>query len=252
MPNFKLNDGVKSDIRGVVNLILDRRVAYAQDAFPLTAAQVQHALMAEDALIMLWRLNDMDIRGLPRKTTASLVINDTTPGITRAVGVYVYTPEPIFCDVDWNFYGDEYEAKNITNPRLIFDPTKFDDTTVAAVAKWVNGVVREKRLQEMVRWLVDRMLKHHLPTTGHLLVRWPSLATLVKDPLWKGRLRNPPVRNRQYQWDKVLPPNDLAPLMKAAEAVLLGGDMLAPYESDKEVTRATVQQWQRLDTDRKF
>ena len=258
MPNYKLGKSVVNEIEAQVALICERRVAYAEDGFPLTAAEIQAIVVSPERLERLRWLQADGMTQLNRTRSFGLLITRAFPGVHRGAVLQLATPEPLFYDATAPSYFDPAPYIDPVNskwqPSLILDNAVdyLGPRQAEALATWVNRVVRENRLRAMCKTLVTAMLEHHLPTTGHVLVRWPMLASLVQDKFWKDRFRSPPVRNGLYKWDTgANKPNDWIKLMPVAEVILLAGEMMAKHVPETGVTRGSVPAFEKWDGKRK-
>lgn len=254
MPNYKLTSYIKQLIVAEVNAICIRRIAYAEDAFPISLDEVQSVVMPADVVASLKWLESRNVTGLPRDQDPLFIAAKEDLQIKRDVVIHTFLPEAVFADAASFYFNascfDDKAYPEMRDKHRI-DPSLLRPTTVVALSEWIEGVVREMRLAEVTRATVAQMLETHLPTSGHLLVRWPLLGTLIPatEPEWKKRLRNPPVRTKQYVWPGSVP---FEKHIKIADTVLLGGSMLTDYVGDPTRVRAKVDYWQKLPSDPKF
>ena len=257
MPNYTIPEYIRTQILNGATKQLETRAAYAQANFPLAQEEVQSILL-EDATTST--LRDLALRGvtaLPRTNEAWMYFTMEATGLPRGVGVKIHTPRSMY-------YGTRQTAfcySNTTEVNMdwmskfnIYDPSRLSQDRHEALLAWIAHALRERRLQEMTRWVVKYLLQNkHVPTSGHLLVRAPALALFVTDKDWKSKLQNPPTRNQKlYQWEGNTAPAPFTKLLPAAMNVLTASTLLTDYTAPTDVPTATIEAWQKHEGEYNF
>lgn len=255
MPNYKLSPKVCDHMRAVAKQLVERRCAHMQTGFPLSLDKIQQAVLPAK-----WRsaILDMIDDGVKLIEYRSLTcwVDDTS--IERAAVLdFVITP-----------------PNSVKSPCLagaVIDVDVLTTDEIAALAKWVNGAVLERRLANLALRTINSFLDIAV-TSGHVLARWPALTMLVQgDPRticswmsqtevnsitgWRRKLAEPPRHLKFYAW-----PADLQhperqwyerhrKAMRAAEVALTGGSMLPKDVKDDSEVKATVKSWRPLPGD---
>lgn len=257
MPNWKLTETARNIIKERADVLMQRRMRLALTDFPLDVEMVQRAIVRQDHLQMLRELENnevdtlpqtrrMEVRvvdaALPRAVVLALTLN-TDIFYTRTCGAYYGTK--------WAF--DPSKDGHITKLNL----ASLSIDTRAALIKWINNVVRERRLEQLVTTTIDRMLFHALPTVGHIHVRWPELSLLVSEnPTWRACFAEKPTRPGLYAWPSGVPNHpherlraELAKNMKATDIALAGASLMCDVDPTKQPVQARLEAWQSLPGD---
>ena len=257
MPNYKLSSTIKEHIKDHAIKLTNRRVAYAQSDFPLTTAGLQYRLMRAAHLNLLHELEATGYDLAPKTTNTWIALprSEAMP-VQRSVAIEIFLPEPIHQPrVIYSHFYNELDFKTARDTtklhQLRLDPCEPEHAEdIAALVKWAHAAVREKRLQEITLWAVQKVLDM-CQTSAHLLAAWPLLATLVTDPEWRSRLRHPP--KGLHKWAPNA--NEMAWLLKpirAAEVVLTSARMTEEYKPEPGIVRAEVRAWERLPRDNDY
>ncbi len=256
MPNFKLGSTVREHITARAKHLTNRRLDYAKGDFPLTTAGVQCALIEPHTLSLIHQLKGQGYLQTPEVTDTTVLLSCREfPLLLRSVALNMILPEAIHTPkpVHWHAYSDvlSNEPRNSNaNTSSLLTFLELDDADRAAVTKWANGVVRELRLQEITIWAVKGVLEN-CQGSSHVLAAWPMLATLVSDPFWKNRFRQPTRKLTPYAPSTQLV-EKFGKAMQAAEVVLTGAELLEDYKHPPGTIHASIGAWERLPRDIRY
>ena len=270
MPNWQLNDSVKTFLRQRMERLCQRTLDYAFSDFPLDNEDVQMLSMPREQVETMRELAKEKVE-LPSYDNARFGFQrEQLPGLLRGAVVRLKLRKPIYLRREPDSYmrtlsfaigAQGYESLN-------FDREPLPEEKKQALAVWINRAVRQKRMTEITIAVVRDVVSAHAKTCAHLHRMWPTLATLINDvegtpyhlsrssdklwhDTWRDRLHAVHRPLAIYEPDpKILA--DLRPLMKLADTVLAAGMMLTPYDHTQEPIMATVEYWENLPTDRTF
>ena len=247
MPNFKLSSGIVGQIHKRCQALTERRVDYARSGFPLSADDLQAATMPNDLLADLRSLAERGIQELPREQNPDVrLTRDKCRGLQRTAVLSVHLPEPIYVARTTRFYGsDVFETRHMHT--LAIDPDAIGPDAAARLVAWANNLVRVSRHKALVDDTVFTVLAA-CTSVGHVMAAWPLLATLVHDPFWKARFRNPPRDLRNYA-PKIELLRRMGKQMQASEAVLAEAEMLEPFTHKGGSLVAYLHAWEKLPGD---
>ena len=261
MPNFKLGSGIKDDIRNNASKLAQRRVDHMTGTFPLTALQVQNAIMPAEHLKSIRWLKSENVVGVSHQTRIYVrLAPDYMPGLSRAALAQLHMPDGVYPAKSSNWWGSGTQyVPNVHTNDLTLNEGELDDEARDAVISWTHKAIKERRLQAMSNNIVSGMLDR-VQSSGEILARWPFLATLVPDEspsnygnananlrLWKNRLRNGPRDLRRY----ANTPSEMnRKFMEATEVFLGSAQMLDPYQHAPDTIRSEMVAWEKLPTDR--
>lgn len=253
MPNYKL--GVKTilDLKSVANNLVDRRVDHMETGFPLSYDKIQAGILPAK-----WRdtLLAMKADGLQTAITTTRPESWVAhPAILRSVKLSFAL------------------RKSVVIPsykQLDFDTTVLTPDEIEALAKWANNAVRERRLAKLATTTINEFLdtEPYSRSTGHILARWPALATLSSQfermlcktysshterelrRSWRQKFLDAPANLKPYGWGPADPwPVKNKKAMQLAEMVLTSAEMLpGKIEVNAEV-KAEVTSWTPLPGD---
>lgn len=248
MPNFKLGTGIREHIKRSVESLTTCSVAHSQGGFPLTAHEVQVAVMKPQHLQALQELAADGLADLPRNKTPSVYVGpEYIPGLQRRTLLGLTLTEAVF--VPQSNHADSGAGWSEGNVReaLRLDVGFLDDAKKAELATWVNRVVRAQRLKRLTDWTFDAVLTR-CQTVGHVMAWAPSITSVVTDRFWLDRFHNPPKNLKPYA-----PAAGYAEHFKkhldAAEVVLAGAQLLSEYKPDNSVDTGWVCSFEKLETD---
>jgi hypothetical protein len=264
MPNFHIPDKIQDHLIRQAEKVSNRPVELALGGFPLTVAQIQASVLAQDQFAAMYRLREEE--GIAtierhREIRLALLRNANLPGINRSVVVYLHLPEGIFVGRATMYSIPVTKFDVSENHYLIPDFSHLDDSERQELTTWVERCVRQERLQEIVMHCAAKVLREHAPTTSHLHALWPEITALIdpeemnftseKDYIrkWVERLRNPARRNyAAYKPDPAVRAT-YARLIEAANTQLAAGMILKDYQWRRGQIRASLEHWERLDRD---
>jgi len=270
MPNWQLNDNVKTFLRQRAERLCQRTLDYAFSDFPLDHEDVQMAALSRDTVETMGRLAKQKV-SLPSYAEARFGFQrGQLPGLLRGTIVRLKLRTPIYLRTE----PDNYMRTLSFTPgasgyvHLDFEQEPLPEEKQKALVAWLNRAVRQKRMTEITNFVVRDVVNAHAETCAHLHRMWPTLATLINDVEGTGyhlarsqdRLWHDTWRDRLHAVHRPLAiyepaatvMDQLRPLMKLADTVLAAGMMLTPYDHTQEPIVATVEYWEKLPTDRTF
>lgn len=266
MPSYRLPTYIIDKLLEKSTVLLDRLIDYAVSRFPLTLDEVQEACMSAPYIEALRDMDLNDVSGLPRNATVGLWIDrDTLPGVLRSAAIVIETPHDtsvfakrgaLWQGLPLSATGGDYvpghgETANYrANQHVLLPRGRLTADRQAPLVEWVNEVVRVKRGAMLARYTVRRVMAA-VETSGELLALWPGLATLVEDPNWVTRLRNPPKYLHRCAPEAKFA-TETRPFIVAAEGMLVGASLLKPWEHDTATVRAHLQGFLPLQSDPEF
>lgn len=260
MPNYRLTPSFVATMTSTADSLCKRRVDQAQTGFPLTNAHVRAALISPK-----WRetFEHMRADGVDTisRTSHSVFIFDRSVDYTieRTVLLQLSHSDEFHTNhkharAPYNIVPD-FDRGSASVNELLFDPSLLTPDEQAALAKWVNNVVQEKRLTNIARKTIGSFLDAHLTsgyTLAHVATRWPALKYLAQgDRLWADRFNNIPRNLKPYAWSIHSKwHTSHAKAMALTDMVLTSAAMLpATIENTGEV-KAVVLSWRPLPLDR--
>jgi len=270
MPNWALNDQVKSFLRNRARHLAQRAMDYAVADFPLDNETLQMAAMPRESVMTMRSLAAEDV-SLPSYNQVRFgFLREQLPGLTRGATVVLTMPMNIYLARMPNTYARSIKFWRGSSDfvRLDFDREPLDPEQSEALVAWLNRAVRQKRLSEIVNHAAGGVLETYAKTCAHLHRMWPMLATLINDTegtgirphasgerlfwdTWKDRLH---ARHRPlalYDPDPMIM-RELGPLIRAADTVLTSGMLLAPYVPEPGTVGAVLDFWEALPTDKTY
>lgn len=254
MPNYKLSVKAISDLKAVATIFVNRRLDHMETGFPLSYDKIQAGILPAK-----WRdtLLAMEADGLqPAITTTRPECWVAHPAIPRSVKL--------------SFALRTTSVVIPSYKQLDFDTTVLTPDEIEALAKWANNALRERRLAKLAATTINAFLdtEPYSRSTGHILARWPALATLssyfermlcstYSSPTerelrrsWRQKFLDAPANLKPYGWGPADPwpvKNKMA--MQLAEMVLTSAEMLpSEIEVNAEV-KAGVTSWTPLPGD---
>jgi hypothetical protein len=257
MPNFKLGSMVRDQIVRNARVLTERRVDYALSDFPLTVTTIQCSVIEPHVLSLINQLKGHGYVQAPEVTDTTIFLSrEQFPGLHRMVPLNLTLPEPIHTPKPVYYYpgrgghGTVFEPSKTKDDLLVF--LNLDNQDAKALTTWVNGVVRERRLQELTMWTVQSVLKE-CAGSGEVLATWPLLATLIDkdETFWRNRFRQPPRKLSNYA-PRTHVMERYAKHMQGAEVVLTGALLLEDYRRTPGTIRPMINEWERLPNDKRY
>ena len=268
MPNYVLSQKIRQHIKTQATVYAQRAMQLALQDFPLTTAQVQYggAMLTEEQVNVLRRLDGEGVRTIEHHRQVRLaLLHENFPELRRAVVLNLQLPEWIVVGrgTQWGISTTKFDASE--NHYLV---PRFDNISVGerkSFITWVNQALRQVRLFEIVTCTLTEVFDNPeiVPTTSHLHVLWPMLATMV-DParsgwpqeremleMWVQRLRNPTRSFKRYAPEPRIV-KAYGALMTAADVQIAAGMMLPPIVADRSQIQVLFEHWERLPGDPTF
>lgn len=254
MPNFKLSGAIRSEIRGRIVKKLNNAIAINASGFPLTTRIIQNAVMRDEDLKLLWRLENNGLHGLPRDRDITVWLSSSyMPDLARDCIIFLTLPEKIFIPKRTGWAGNIHTNGSTwdvcwENVAIRLDTGRLDDADRKALATWANRVVRARRSTALVMAVHDFIMRG-CDTTGELLADWPLLAQCATSTTWRDKFRNPPRNLMPY---KSAMTDKHMRWLDGASQVLLGADMLPEWEHTPGTILARIKGWKPLPGDTDF
>ena len=256
MPNFQIPGTVREDIRAQAHNRISRVTAYAMGRFPLTTVEIQKGVVTPYNLELLHALtsvsNHQRVHTIPTHATLTLLFDKSLlPFLSRSMAFTVLVPKPIFlARTTWNDKGIHSVKMLDETDASLFDPVTagLSEEQVATLVDWANAALRQYRLSNLAFRTLATVLEKLVPTTAHLRARWPFLATLVEDRSWRNKINTQTRGMMRYE---MLPADQAkhAQRMALAETLITQGDILAPFERDKNKPFVELAWFERLPND---
>jgi hypothetical protein len=248
VPNFKIPTSVRDEIKNNAAGRATVTLNYARANFPLSFAEIPELILHPQLQRQMEDLTNQGVTAMLKQRTIKIMFRWSDQlAIRRGAVVQLYLPTAIYVPHDSQWSNTPQWDDNQTRflkPRL----DHLSNEKRVALAAWIERTVRAKRLHEITVWAVNEVVDKHIPTTGHLVALWPNLATLVDDPVFRQRLRNPPPRLKAYApstavFEKV------HRQIHAADIVLNAGEMLNPYDWEGQDVIGSIPYWEPLQGD---
>jgi hypothetical protein len=247
MPNWRIASSTQEEIVRNCAALTYRTVRYAEADFPLTTAQVQFAIMAEEHVVTMMRLSSEGV-SLPRSNQVEVQIRcEDLPGLRRGIALKLDLPERVYEAQSSYWEGGKWDSSR--HHRLNLD--RLDDNQRAELATWCNRVSRAVRLKELVDVTVVAVLQY-APTAYHLQAAWPGLRAFIRDASVRDRLRCEPRSIKAYKPHAHINTPEFVKRIKASETILMQGQILDPYNHPERTIEVADMQWERLESDPKF
>jgi hypothetical protein len=261
MPIFNLGSKFPELLQTTCKNLTQRTLSHMSADFPLTASDIECATTPPDVLERLKWLQGRGVQNLPTHNRYTFVLNHQhTPGLDRSVAIEVGMRTQIFAQTESfdGYYASEKQFSRGCAPVQTFTPPP---DKAELLAKWATRVLRETRRKDLADSTVCQVIGL-CKTTGHVMARWPFLATLVpKDTSrggsdWPAKFRSAPKNLKPYGWVFGLWYNGdseiYAKRMEATEIILNKALMLGEYVYDTKVPAASLVAWERLPGDPKW
>jgi hypothetical protein len=262
MPNFKLSDTVRKHIKDRATEFAGRARQYAEADFPMEVHQVQMAVMEPHLIQACRELYDSDVHTIRKHDRIRMVfLREQFPGLKRSASVVLDLPDAIFVRRATN-YGIsqiDFEDPDASANYIIPLNAGLAMCDRQEITHWLNHAVRARRLEQLTTESVDYIMDHRefAKTTAHLHYLWPNLIRLINRRAghdisrYLDRAQHLPRYRKPY-----LPPALLAktyaPIIQAADGVLMKGMELPKFDEDYKVVRACVEQWEQKEGDPRF
>lgn len=257
MPNYKLPNKIVDEIQGNADKLMRRRVNYALLDPPITVAQVQRSAVEPDLLATMHNLISAGVQGITQARQVHFaLLRRNTPGLHRDVMLYLALPTPAVLKAGTYVYvpevgGPQQAVYGVHDAFVSAATDAFEPEELGRLAAWANEVVRIRRHKQMVSLTVKEMFSHgYIESTGHILARWPILATLVDDARYKTALHNSPKSLKAYAFPPGKPDPQLVATMRGCEPLILGAQLLEDPKPDPTRVRATLVAYEKLASDR--
>lgn len=262
MPNWPLSQGVRSHIRLMAIETSERNLKLARMKFPLTIEEVQHSCsgLTMEQLATLVRLHDEKIDIPTYKDVRVSFLRHVFHELKRAVVIRMILPKQIFLHHATPYVDNALTPGNPTFVTATMD--HLSSEKCQSVIAWVNNLLRQTRLHEIVHNCVDDILHERLtPTAAHLKAVWPMLTTLIKPDIssnqadekrlqvWVDRFRNLPTRALASYEPTLLTQRKYSQLIQVCDMQLTAGQMIGrPTFSNRDI-QAWIEAWERIEGD---
>lgn len=241
MPNYKLSQFWVRHITHSARVLVNRHTQCFHNGFPLSRDELQRTALDAESIELI---NQLKARGFNSTGTSSRVyltvkLADMKRTATLNVvmdGTTIHLP-------------DAYKHYRVLAERL-------DLGSEEKLTKWCNDAIRAKRIEEMAYSTIGKVFESNMgprgpmiTSTGAVMANWPMIANVVQDASLKDRMRNAPTRLRRFKWDDHIE-KEMRPRIKAVDTIMQAAQMLG--EAGKSAISATVNSWERLDSDPSF
>jgi hypothetical protein len=278
MPNWPISDRARTYLKQRAIELSTRALHYAEADFPMTATQIQYAVMPRDKVDTLRRYISEGTQTIEKHVTIRLAfLRQCMPELARGAVVNLTLPNRDWIVVDratqygmgvTKFSMDEssylvpdFDQANVSGAV----DAQLSDEQRQDLVTWINRAIKQKRLHDMLKYTIANILDidGHARTVGHLQAIWPMLCTLINnDPAatspswvndrifydtWRDRFRAPRRNMGSYKPDPEVI-EKFATFIRASDSVLAAGSILAPYVPDKKQIQACLVQWEKLET----
>jgi hypothetical protein len=203
MPNWKITDNLKWEVKREVTRLMELRVKAVYQDFPLSHNDIERATTPEWARRNLAELKKAGAESITRTDRINARLSGE--GITRAALVGMHSDKQLYymyeAQAHWRYARDEFKKHD--TGKLPFDLSVLDPETRAKLVTWVNTAVRERRICSGTENLAGVFLSSYCPTLAHMNARWPDLKVVFGklDGNWPQRIRNLPMRElSRWQW----------------------------------------------------
>lgn len=270
MPNWPISGAVRSYIIQRAIHLSNRALDYARADFPLTTSEIQYAIMPEERVDTLRRLINEGVRTIEKHRQVRVAfLRDVLPELRRGAIVALTLPNWVVVDRSTHFgiatTKFSMSEQHYLVPRLDRTEGKscLTPESRAELVAWLNRVIRQKRLHEIVIHTVGHIMHEDAPSCAHLHQLWPMLTTLINNDsslqgrdrhlynTWADRFRAPARALKSYR-PKPDVINKYAKLIHAADTAITAGLVLAPYSHDAKKVIAELENWEPVDGDRTF
>jgi hypothetical protein len=262
MPNYKLTASCLADMTNAANNLCNRRVNQAKTGFPLTNDHIRAALILPKWRATFEQMQAEGVDTISKTTTSVHIVNHWMPGVERDVLLWI-THRHEYHTSSKHARGAyyvvaEFNRGDASVNNLVLDPSILTDGEQAALAKWINNVVQEKRLTNIAKSLIGGffsfLISRRDDTMAHVIARWPALKYLVQDNnIWRDRFNNAPRNLKPYGWSL----HDWehgwyakhAKAMALTDMVLTSAAMLPATIENTDEVKAIVVSWRPLPHD---
>lgn len=284
MPNWPISDRARTYLRHRAIELSTRALHYAEADFPLTATQIQYAVMPRDKVDTLRRYISEGTHTIEKHTVIRLAfLRQCMPELARGAVVNLTLPNRDWIVVDRatqygigvtkfnmddsSYLVPDWDLLNRAGEDGSHPGAQLSDEQRQDLVTWINRAIKQKRLHDMTKYTLARILsddplQSSARTVGHLQAIWPMLCTLVNNdpaavkPLWandkifyetwRDRFRAPRRNMGSYKPDPEVI-KKFGTFIKACDSVLAAGSILAPYVPDKKQIQASLVQWEKLE-----
>jgi hypothetical protein len=266
MPNWPISGAVRSYIINRAIHLSNRALDYARADFPLSSMQIQYAIMPEDRVDTLKKLINEGVRTIEKHRQIRVAfLRETLPELRRGAVVSLVLPEWVVVDRSTHFGIASTKFSMTEQHYLVPKLSCVSPESRAELVTWINRVIRQKRLHEIVIRAVGEIMHNHAPTCAHLHQIWPTLTTLINSDAglqrqrhdrelyntWSERFRAPARALKSYR-PKPDVINSYAKLIHAADTAITAGMVLASYSHDPKKLTAELEHWEPVEGDRTF
>lgn len=260
MANYKLGDRQYDIVSAQARFLCDRRINTARQDFPLTIDQVQDAMVPAELLHLFRELTRLGADTVRKVNDIHPCTPDGLEGVQRRAMLNITLPQHIH--ITHTRHGFRHIGKLNDADRLQLNLSELPQETLSAFASWVNGVVREHRLKELVMKTIYGFFTLDLAASTYSIhARWPLLNTLLVEAdrdTWQPRVNDLPKPTAMGRWKFNSERSstrdnawyaDNKKLMEAVDVVLTGAMMMPLPSFPPGAIQVSVTEWEKLPGD---
>jgi hypothetical protein len=263
MPNWVPSSNHIDDFKRAIGSLTTTAIAVVEQGFPLTVEEVEACTTPAKVRGLYDQIRQLGFTSVQSTNNITMVL-DREHGASRAIGVRVFLPRQIYFSFEEQIQiHHDMEVRTVNKNRLPFDTGALPSERVAALIKWAEAAVYERRrcalTVTMVTSYIDRLGESI--SIAKMVARWPVLRAVCqavqpaqyarKASTWGDRVRQLPENLKRWEWpvwgEEAEWRMTRRKRMMIAEEVLLAALTMTRPTSTAGTVRAEVCAWERLD-----
>jgi hypothetical protein len=275
MPNWPLSQEIREHISSQARGFAARVVNLNRLNFPLTVQQIQDgaAGLTIKQIDLIKQLKTEGIETIGQVNTIRVgFLREMFPELRRSLILNMTLPRKIY--LRHAYFGSHLRDKDFKPDTKSHIVARLDNLSAderAALIVWLEKLLRQTRINEIVNNCVMVMLRDSTsPTAAHLKHLWPTLTTVI-DPTppagngyrsrnetnrleaWVERFRNPPMRGLMRYEPSIPMFGKYQDLMRLADTQIVAGRMMPVPDLDRPgAICPSIDNWERLPGDITF